>query len=140
AARLLPRVCRSLVPRASASRERRCRWRTIVLIGAMSCIRRFLPCIVVLGLVAPNAAAADDWTLESRTFADRVTAQPYIGNGYLGARIPAAGSGFVAAEGIQTWPTFAERFTAYPVDGVYAQEPSSFGDKEVLASVPAWST
>jgi trehalose/maltose hydrolase-like predicted phosphorylase len=103
-------------------------------------LRRFMPLIGVLVLGAPHTAAADDWTLASTTFADGVTTQPYVGNGYLGARIPAAGSGFVAAQGVQTWPTFAERFTTYPVDGVYAQEPSSFGDKEVLASVPAWST
>lgn len=106
--------------------------------------RRFLLAIVVASLpammVPARAATAASWTLASSSFSDSFTTQPFIGNGYLGARIPAAGSGFVGAEGIQTWPTFAERFTNYPVNGVYAQEPSPFGDKEVLASVPTWST
>ena len=60
--------------------------------------------------------------------------QPYVSNGYIGARLPAAGVGcqtFVPTlnndtfhNGTQGWPLFTPRQTASMVSGFYAQVPN----------------
>ncbi len=84
-----------------------------------------------------NAAgrAASSWKLESHVFSVRYDAQPYLGNGYIGIRIPAAGHGYVGSMGPTGWPLFTERLTTSLVAGFFGYD----AGLEPLADLPNWS-
>jgi trehalose/maltose hydrolase-like predicted phosphorylase len=94
-----------------------------------------LGCLLAGGLVAtpassaPRPAAGDDsagWVL-STTDTTKDYAPTFVGNGYLAARIPAAGEGF------STSPVVTQSELA----GLYAAPAGSY---ERRASLPAWTT
>ncbi|SDO90047.1 glycosyl hydrolase family 65 protein [Actinacidiphila guanduensis] len=75
---------------------------------------------------AHQAPAPDTWVL-STTDTTHDYAPTFVGNGYLAARVPAAGEGY-AASPVTTQAELA---------GFYAQPP---GDYERRASLPTWTT
>ncbi len=112
----------------------------------------------VLGLVAlaatvpasaapslPSAAASSDdaaWVLTTHTFDTGFTATAYVGNGYFGERVPAAGMGlYGGAQGMNPWPLFNARITTGVVSGLYGKTASLVGGyKQAIATIPAWTT
>lgn len=74
-----------------------------------------------------QAGASSGWQLSSTSVSQSEAAPTFVGNGYLGERIPALGMGY-AASPVQTQSQVA---------GFYAQ-PS--GHAQQRASVPTWST
>ncbi|KAK9238472.1 glycosyl hydrolase family 65 central catalytic domain-containing protein [Lipomyces kononenkoae] len=102
------------------------------------------------------------WTLTSRVFTtNRFQVQPYVSNGYIGARLPVEGTGYVedlAAEdgtdvGVNStngWPLFSPRFTGAYVAGFWDLQPNTTatnfpellqrGGESVISTVPVWST
>jgi trehalose/maltose hydrolase-like predicted phosphorylase len=77
-----------------------------------------LAVVTPLALAGPPAAAAtsatsDGWTLATTSPAAAAAAPAYIGNGYVGTRVPADGAGYTAA------PVATETHVA----GVYADKP-----------------
>jgi trehalose/maltose hydrolase-like predicted phosphorylase len=80
-----------------------------------------------------NGAA---WVLHNKTFKETYANQPYIGNGYLGLRIPAAGEGAwtdLTDKGSQ-WPLDLPRHTTAVAAGYYADSPLG-----ALCDLPDWS-
>lgn len=127
------------------SRRRACRPHTDNRLASRT--GRLLATAIVIALVAAGPAAAhaqaagdDAWVLSSSKFTNEVTSAPYVGNGYIGARIPAAGTGLVAGQGINGWPTYADRLTTSIAAGVYAQAPGPYGNMQATADIPTWST
>src|SRR3954447_9574430 len=96
--------------------------------------------------VAPAAHGATSWPLSTTQFSNTFTRLAYVGNGYIGQRIPAAGTGFVGGQGINGWPTFSERITTSIARGVYAEVPGAevatpgYGTMQAIADLPTWST
>lgn len=97
---------------------------------------------------------ASDWTfVETVLNQTSFTAQPYVSNGYIGARLPAAGVGFQSfnpdpnnpkALG-QGWPIFGPRVTASMVAGFYDLQNSTIGTnfpqtggEQVISLLPSW--
>lgn len=89
----------------------------------------------------PQSAAG--WSLSTDRFDNAFERQAYVGNGYIGVRIPAAGMGYLGDLGKIGWPLGTERITssiaaglfAKTADGTFYKEP-----KQALALIPTWST
>ncbi|GAB2868780.1 hypothetical protein GCM10022221_82220 [Actinocorallia aurea] len=92
----------------------------------------------------PEGSASRDaaWVLTTHRFDTAFTAAPYVGNGYFGQRIPAAGMGLYGGDqGMNTWPLFNPRITTGIVSGLYGRTASMVGgDKQAIATIPAWTT
>ena len=80
----------------------------------------------------PVAAAGPGWELATTRPADATAAPAYLGNGYVGTRVPADGAGFV------TGPVATETHVA----GVYAAVPDRIGggtQPQGSVNLPGWT-
>src|SRR5262245_46198143 len=87
----------------------------------------------------PSGAAAG-WTLSTTTLDPTFSRHPFVGNGYLGQRVPPAGMGYVATGEKTGWPLYTPRYDGALVAGLYAQDPSLAGNRQVIAAIPTWTT
>ena len=102
----------------------------------LAVISAVLAALVAVGPARPAAAqaaaASDRWTLSTTAPGDAAGAPAYIGNGYVGTRVPADGAGYVEA------PVATETHVA----GVYADKPDvEHGGTQSQGSVslPGWT-
>src|ERR1700691_2457496 len=119
------------------------RYVMFLLLGALA----FLAWPVVAE--AARSASAHDaqensvWVLSTSHFDNSFVAEPYVGNGYIGLRIPAAGMGFLGDLGKIGWPLGTERGGSAIAAGVYAKVSDGIfyhEPKQVIALLPTWST
>jgi hypothetical protein len=66
--------------------------------------------------------ADSSWVISTSKFDNSFEAEPYIGNDYIGLRIPAAGMGYVGNLGRTGWPLGTERIVSAIAAGVYAKK------------------
>ncbi|WP_446039910.1 discoidin domain-containing protein [Streptomyces sp. SID1121] len=64
----------------------------------------------------------------------------YSGNGYLGTRVPPLGAGYDERGDATGWPLFTPRYDGAFAAGLYAHEPATTADRQVLAALPSWTT
>ncbi|WP_106967966.1 discoidin domain-containing protein, partial [Streptomyces aurantiacus] len=64
---------------------------------------------------------------------------PYVGNGYLGARVAPAGTGYAAHGGKTGWPLYTPAYAGTFVSGLYARGPRHTAGREAVAALPAWT-
>ncbi|PWN46080.1 hypothetical protein IE81DRAFT_363505 [Ceraceosorus guamensis] len=99
--------------------------------------------------------AAFNWTQTLTSYEPNSwQSQPYVSNGYIGARLPASGFGFHSIEpsasdvqnGGQGWPLFGPRVTANMVAGFYDVQASTIGTnfpqtggESVISLLPTWT-
>jgi trehalose/maltose hydrolase-like predicted phosphorylase len=67
------------------------------------------------------------------------TYHPYVGNGYLGTRVPPAGAGYAASGDKTGWPLYTPRYDGAFVSGLYARGPANTAGREALAALPTWT-
>ncbi len=81
--------------------------------------------------------AGDPWILWNYTYSPKdFTQEPFVGNGYLGLRIPAIGEGYQGGNlGKSGFPLFNDRYTSALVAGVYDNAKAS----DYISSLPTWS-
>jgi len=115
--------------------------RRLLAAAALAAILAALPVAgSPLAAVAPTAPAAapaaasagDGWVLATTSPADAAAAPAYLGNGYVGTRVPAEGAGYAEA------PVATETHVA----GVYADKPDvEHGGTQPQGSVnlPGWT-
>lgn len=99
--------------------------------------------------VSPAAAAApavpacgkeaDGWSLTSTRPDPTVGQHPYIGNGYLGHRVPALGTGYQGSEDPSGWPLYTPRYDGAFAAGLYAHNSRSDADRQAVAALPTWT-
>lgn len=90
----------------------------------------------------PNSTEAE-WTLSTPQFTNRFETEAFIGNGYLGLRVPAAGMGYLGNLGKVGWPIGTERIASAIAAGVYSKlsEGTFYKEpKQAIAFIPNWST
>jgi len=90
-----------------------------------------------------RAQTDSTWSLSTIHFNNSFEAEPYVGNGYIGLRIPAAGMGFLGDLGKVGWPIGTERIASAIAAGVYAKvaDGTIYQDqKQAIALLPTWST
>ncbi|MFJ1644221.1 discoidin domain-containing protein [Streptomyces sp. NPDC088258] len=63
----------------------------------------------------------------------------YTGNGYLGTRVPPTGAGYAESGAATGWPLYTPRYDGAFVAGLYAHEPGTTADRQVIAALPSWT-
>ncbi|GAA5019426.1 glycosyl hydrolase family 65 protein [Streptomyces siamensis] len=112
--------------------------------------RRLVPLLAAaLLLPVPAASAADGlrgcaegdpaWSPTATTIDPADSHHPYVGNGYLGARVPPAGTGYAATGERTGWPLYTPRYDGAFVAGLYARGPENTAGREALAALPTWT-
>ncbi|GAA2935348.1 discoidin domain-containing protein [Kitasatospora cinereorecta] len=90
---------------------------------------------------APGAPSPDaSWAPTSTVFGEAEGYDPYVGNGYLGHRVPATGAGYAATGGRTGWPLYTPRYDGAFVSGLYARDKDLAEGREVIAALPSWTT
>ena len=93
---------------------------------------------------SPTQAQPDSaWSLSTSRFDNSFEAEPYVGNGYIGLRVPAAGMGYLGDLGKVGWPIGTERIASAIAAGVYAKVADGtfyHDEKQAIALIPNWST
>jgi trehalose/maltose hydrolase-like predicted phosphorylase len=90
-----------------------------------------------------HAQAGSVWSLSTSKFDNSFEAEPYVGNGSIGLRIPAAGMGYLGHIGKVGWPIGTDRISSAIAAGVYGKVSNGtfYHDvKEAIALIPTWST
>lgn len=69
---------------------------------------------------------------------------PYVGNGYLGVRVPPAGAGYSPPDPDDKdektgWPLYTPRYDGAFAAGLYARGPANTAHREAIAALPHWS-
>ncbi len=83
------------------------------------------------------------WSLSTNRFDNSFEAESYVGNGYIGLRVPAAGMGYLGGLGNVGWPIGTERIASAIAAGVYAKVADGTfykEEKQAIALLPNWST
>ncbi|MCM6772824.1 discoidin domain-containing protein [Nocardia sp. CDC159] len=128
--------------------------RTRLLIGlAVSVVAVLVAVIVVVAVRSadggsPGASPCPDdsvagqpeWAPAADSFAAGYDRHPFVGNGYLGLRIPTAGTGYVETGERTGWPLYTPRYDGAFVAGLYGAEPGLADGRMVAAALPNWST
>ncbi|GAA4841087.1 glycoside hydrolase family 65 protein [Saccharopolyspora rosea] len=89
----------------------------------------------------PSCDGGPGWELSTDRFDNDYARHPFVGNGYLGQRIPPTGAGY-AATGEQTgFPLNTPRFDGAFQAGVYGAAPTAQSPqpRHVIAAIPTWS-
>ncbi|WP_151479299.1 glycosyl hydrolase family 65 protein [Streptomyces albicerus] len=115
-------------------------------------LRRLLaPLLTAALLPLPQASAAPaagpaecfpgdpTWSPTATEVDPEDTHHPYVGNGYLGTRVPPAGQGYAASGDKTGWPLYTPRYDGAFVAGLYAQGPENTAGREALAALPTWT-
>ncbi|MFB6905880.1 glycosyl hydrolase family 65 protein [Streptomyces bacillaris] len=87
-----------------------------------------------------EGAPGTSWSPTSTRFGEAEGYDPYVGNGYLGHRVPAAGTGYAATGEKTGWPLYTPRYDGAFVSGLYARDESVSEGREVIAALPSWTT
>ncbi|MFD9789862.1 glycosyl hydrolase family 65 protein [Streptomyces sp. NPDC059070] len=88
---------------------------------------------------AATCRGGDDWTLTATRMDAADTHHAYVGNGYLGQRVPPNGAGYADSTAKTGWPLFTPRYDGSFVSGLYAHNPSTAGDRQAVAALPTWT-
>ncbi|WP_030614055.1 discoidin domain-containing protein [Streptomyces sclerotialus] len=91
---------------------------------------------------ADGSCATDGpgWRSTSTRIDPEDSHHPYVGNGYLGQRVPANGTGYAATGEKTGFPLYTPRYDGAFVAGLYAEGPNSVKKRQAIAALPTWST
>ncbi|WP_103531118.1 glycosyl hydrolase family 65 protein [Streptomyces sp. SM11] len=86
-----------------------------------------------------QGAPGTSWSPTSTRVGEAEGYAPYVGNGYLGHRVPATGAGYAATGGKTGWPLYTPRYDGAFVSGLYARDKAVTEGREVIAALPSWT-
>ncbi|WP_051182769.1 discoidin domain-containing protein [Nocardia vinacea] len=86
-----------------------------------------------------EVAAAPGWAPSSSEVDAAYDRHPFVGNGYLGLRVPPRGMGYAVTDKLSGWPLYTPRYDGAFVAGLYGHSPTVAADREVAAAIPNWS-
>ncbi|WP_433761254.1 discoidin domain-containing protein [Nocardia sp. CA-135398] len=94
-----------------------------------------------VGDICPGdkVAAAPEWAPSSGEVDAAYDRHPFVGNGYLGLRVPPRGTGYAVTNELSGWPLYMPRYDGAFVAGLYGHTPGVAADREVAAALPNWS-
>ncbi|GGN82467.1 kojibiose phosphorylase [Streptomyces albiflavescens] len=89
----------------------------------------------------PRGCAPGDpaWSPTATHLDAEDTYHPYVGNGYLGTRVPPTGTGYAATGEKTGWPLYTPRYDGAFVAGLYARGPENTAGRDALAALPTWT-
>lgn len=82
----------------------------------------------------------DGWTATSTRIDPKDSHHAFVGNGYLGQRVPPNGSGYAAPGGVTGWPLKTPAYDGSFVSGLYAKGPQNVQGRQAIAAIPTWTT
>ncbi|WP_405190177.1 discoidin domain-containing protein [Streptomyces anulatus] len=97
------------------------------------------PAVPACGRTDGEGAPGSSWAPTSTRFGEAAGYDPYIGNGYLGHRVPPAGAGYAATGEKTGWPLYTPRYAGAFVSGLYARDKTVSEGREVIAALPSWT-
>ncbi|MFJ2431683.1 discoidin domain-containing protein [Streptomyces anulatus] len=97
------------------------------------------PAVPACGRTDGQGAPGSSWAPTSTRFGEAAGYDPYIGNGYLGHRVPPAGAGYAATGEKTGWPLYTPRYAGAFVSGLYARDKAVSEGREVIAALPSWT-
>ncbi|MGP9022979.1 discoidin domain-containing protein [Streptomyces sp. BR1] len=86
-----------------------------------------------------NCRDNDGWTLGTTRIDAADTHHAFVGNGYLGQRVPPNGAGYADSTAKTGWPLFTPRYDGSFVSGLYAHNKQTAGDRQAVAALPTWT-
>ncbi|MFC9436965.1 discoidin domain-containing protein [Nocardia sp. NPDC057030] len=86
-----------------------------------------------------DIASAPGWSASSTEVDAGFEQHPFVGNGYLGLRVPPRGMGYALTGEPSGWPLYTPRYDGAFVAGLYGHTPGLADDREVAAAIPNWS-
>ncbi|MEV4436289.1 discoidin domain-containing protein [Streptomyces sp. NPDC049555] len=86
-----------------------------------------------------SCRTGDGWTLATDRIDTDDTHHAYVGNGYLGQRIPPNGAGYSDSSAKTGWPLFTPSYDGSFVSGLYAHNPQTAADRQAVAALPTWT-
>ncbi|GAA0594331.1 discoidin domain-containing protein [Streptomyces crystallinus] len=89
---------------------------------------------------APTCRTGDSWTLGTTRMGAADDHHAFVGNGYLGQRVPPHGAGYADSKAKTGWPLFTPRYDGSFVSGLYAHNQRTAGDRQAVAALPTWTT
>ncbi|KAI8599163.1 glycosyl hydrolase family 65 central catalytic domain-containing protein [Dissophora ornata] len=127
------------------------------LLAGLCCVVAVAPAVISSPIFLSTAdTSSDGWTLSTTTMnATSFENEPYVANGYIGARLPVEGVGlrvhpainYQAENGTQGWPLFTLRQTASMVAGFYDHQNETkgtnfdqTGGEQVISLLPTWTS
>ncbi len=87
-----------------------------------------------------SASTQPGWAPAATSFGAGYDAHPFVGNGYLGLRIPPAGTGYAETGEKTGWPLYTPRYDGAFAAGLYARDPAVADGLATAAALPNWST
>ncbi|WP_227837033.1 discoidin domain-containing protein [Nocardia aurantia] len=81
-----------------------------------------------------------EWAPASTSFAAPYDQHPFVGNGYLGLRVPPAGMGYLETGERSGWPLYTPRYDGAFAAGLYSRDPEVAAGRSAIAALPNWST
>ncbi|GAB7033391.1 discoidin domain-containing protein [Streptomyces sp. NPDC021749] len=82
----------------------------------------------------------DGWTATSGKIDPADSYHAFVGNGYLGQRVPPNGTGYAAPGGETGWPLKTPAYDGSFVSGLYAKGPKNVQGRQAIAALPTWTT
>ncbi|WP_435593119.1 discoidin domain-containing protein [Nocardia sp. bgisy118] len=79
------------------------------------------------------------WTPTNTDVDALIDGHPFVGNGYLGLRVPPRGTGYAGTDEPTGWPLYTPAYDGAFVAGLYGHTPGVADDREVAAAIPNWS-
>lgn len=95
------------------------------------------------GAAAPgygSGPGTGGWVLTSRSIDPDDTHHAYVGNGYLGQRIPPNGTGYAASGEKTGFPLYTPRYDGAFAAGLYSHNKKTAKNRQAVAALPTWST
>lgn len=91
---------------------------------------------------SPGCSGGPGWELVSDKPDPDYSAHPYVGNGNLSQRVPAAGTGYAADGGKTGFPLETPRYGGAFTSGLYSAADSAQSEQKrhAYAALPTWST
>ncbi len=134
-------------PRATApARAPRRRHGTLAALIAGTLVAALAPATAATaGTATPDAApsascTADGWAATATAIDPKDSHHAYVGNGYLGQRVPPNGMGYAAPGGTTGWPLKTPEYDGSFVSGLYAKGPANLQGRQAIAALPTWTT
>jgi trehalose/maltose hydrolase-like predicted phosphorylase len=113
----------------------------VLVIAAIAVIRPWRsPTPQAYPCTGDSASTQPQWAPTSDAYAARYDRHPFVGNGYLGLRVPPAGMGYTETGERTGWPLYTPRYDGAFVAGLYARDPAVADGLSVAAALPTWST
>ncbi|MFF7727047.1 discoidin domain-containing protein [Streptomyces sp. NPDC008001] len=88
---------------------------------------------------AGDCRTGDGWTLDTTQVSSDDTHHAYVGNGYLGQRVPPNGAGYTGSSAKTGWPLFTPGYDGSFVSGLYAHNQQTAQDRQAVAALPTWT-